>query len=446
MVVESDIPVVAIYNNLETFFKFLQRSNDHKILEERMYRGDRGIFWLGPDKLLIVTKAVPHADYICERWGYPGTQVVAPQHATHQLSLDILGDPDLIKKIVEYAGPRKTIKLIPYASTPEFYALVDHLSNEFGLTIILAESPAKDDLWVRDYADTKAGFRSLVTKWLPDDNPLPSGFICQNLEEAADAVRWFNQHQIGAVAKADSGESGIGHIVFSDPQVSSERVSNQLNENLFLRNDLVVVDQLILSETQLSPSLELFVPPNGETPYITYVSSQLFSEFGHFAGVLLSHELTEQAWYENLSRYGLRIAGNLQAMGYVGHFDIDTIVDDDGRIYLLEINARRTGGTYVHEFARLTFGEDYLKKISLLCNNAVECGEINTLEDLVESLDDLLFPISGKDEGIVITVTSSLPTGEFGCILIAPTEQGLLALKQKMLSHLEDYSAKKIRV
>jgi hypothetical protein len=64
----------------------------------------------------------------------------------------------------------------------------------------------------------------------------------------------------------------------------------------------------------------------------------------------------------------------------------------------------------------------------------------------VESLDDLLFPMSGKHQGIVITVTSSLSIGEFGCIVIAPTEQGLLALKQKMLARLEAYSAKKIRV
>ena len=131
-------------------------------------------------------------------------------------------------------------------------------------------------------------------------------------------------------------------------------------------------------------------------------------------------------------------------MGYVGHFDIDTIVDDRGHLYLLETNTRRTGGTYVHEFAALTFGKDYLNKISLLCNNAVKCNGINKLDDLVESLNDLLFPISEKDRGVVITVTSSLSEGEFGCILVAPNEQELLTLKQEMLSHLENYVSNKM--
>jgi hypothetical protein len=125
-------------------------------------------------------------------------------------------------------------------------------------------------------------------------------------------------------------------------------------------------------------------------------------------------------------------------MGYVGHFDIDTIVDDRGHLYLLEVNTRRTGGTYVHEFAALTFGKDYLNEVSLLCNNTVKCNGINKLENLVESLDDLLFPISGEDRGIVITVTSSLSESEFGCILVAPNEQELLKLQQEMLSHLHN--------
>ncbi len=408
MTIQPAVPIVAVYNNLETFFKFLHRTNDHTILEKRMYRGDRGIFWLGPNKLLFVTTAVSDAEYICNRWGYSKTSVFAPHHSTQQLSLDILHDADLLQKIVQYAGPKKTIQLIPYASTPEFYKLVNHLRTEFHLNVILGESPAESDLWLRDYIDTKAGFRALVSQWIPEVDVIPAGFICRDVKQAAHAVHWFNRQQFGAVVKADGGESGLGHLIFTDPKISFEHVSSKLEDDLFLRNDLIVVDQLIRSDTQLSPSLELFVPPDGRSPVITYVSSQLFSEFGHFAGVLISHELTQADWYPRLAQYGLQIAKNLQAMGYVGHFDIDTIVDNTGHLYLLEINARRTGGTYVHEFATLTFGENYLNQVSLLCNNSVKCGEINNLKDLIGNLDDLLFPISGQNRGIVITVTSCL--------------------------------------
>ena len=437
MVLEPAVPTIAIYNNLETFFRFLQRASDHKILETRTYHGDRGIFWLGPHKFLITTKRVPDAEYICNRWGYSETSMYTPRETTYHLSLNILNDPDLLQKIVQYAGPKKSLQLIPYAATPEFYTLVKYLQVELGLKVTLTESPLPSNLWIRDYIDTKTGFRSLIPAWIREEEIIPPGFICRDINEAAYAVDWFRQQGLGSVVKADRGESGLGHLIFPVAEFSLDDILRKLYADPFLNTDLIVVDQFIQSEKQLFPSLELFVPANGQPPVITYISNQLFSVFGQFAGVLISRELTQADWYPRLAKYGLQIAQRLQKMGYVGHFDIDTIVDDCGHIYLLEINARRTGGTYVHEFAALTFGKDYLNKVSLLCNNDVKCNGINKLEDLVESLDGLFFPISGEDRGIVITVTSSLPVSEFGCILVAPNDQELLTLKQEMLSHLQ---------
>jgi hypothetical protein len=329
------------------------------------------------------------------------------------------------------------LQLIPYAATPEFYILVKYLEVELGLEITLPESPLPPNLWIRDYMDTKTGFRALISEWIQEEEIIPPGFTCRDINEAAHAVDWFGQQGLGAVVKADRGESGLGHLIFQASDFSLNDILLKLHADPFLKTDLIIVDQLIPSEQQLSPSLELFVPANGQLPAVTYISSQLFSAFGQFAGVLISRELMQASWYQRLEKYGLQIAQKLQEMGYVGHFDIDTIVDDRGHLYLLEINTRRTGGTYVHEFAKLTFGKDYLDKVSLLCNNAVKCNGINKLESLVESLDDLLFPISGADRGIVITVTSSLAESEFGCILVAPNEQELLRLQQEMFSRLQ---------
>lgn len=437
MVLEHVVPTIVIYNNLETFFRFLQRANDHEILETRSYHGDRGIFWVGPHKLLITTKRIPDAEYISKRWGYSETSVSTPRETTYHLSLNILNDSELLQEIVQYAGSQKTLQLIPYAATQEFYTLVKYLQVELGLEVTLPESPLQSNLWIRDYMDTKTGFRSLIPAWIQEEGIIPPGFICRDLKEAAYAVDWFKRQGLGSVVKADRGESGLGHLIFQASDFSLDDILLKLHADPFLNTDLIIVDQFIHSEKQLFPSLEIFVPANGQPPEITYISNQLFSAFGQFAGILISRELTQASWYPRLAKYGLQIAQKLQKMGYVGHFDIDTVVDDREHIYLLEINTRRTGGTYVHEFATLTFGKDYLKKVSLLCNNAVKCNGINKLEILVESLDDLLFPISGEDRGIVITVTSSLSVSEFGCILVASNEQELLTLKQEMLSHLQ---------
>jgi hypothetical protein len=439
----SEPPLIAVHNNLETFFGFLKRAEDPGLFQKRKYRGDRGLFWLGDPKLLFVTAPAPDASRVCQRWGYPGTDVLAPSNPTHQLSLDILHDPALVDRILEYAGPQRTVRMIPYATTYEFLQLADVLRTQHGLTVSLPESPAPDRLWLRDYIDTKGGFRSIASQCLNAEDIFPTGFICKNILQASGAVNWFLERNETCVVKADSGESGIGHIIFSPESQRSQTVLQLLEQDPYLRNDNIIVEQYILSSANLSPSLEFFVPPVGSgKPQITYVSNQLFSSFGRFAGVMVSRSLEQAAWYPLLAEQGSKLAGCLQKMGYVGHFDLDAVVDDHNHLYLLEINARRTGGTNVHEFASFTFGPDYLQKVVLLSINALESGGITTLDHLLEWLSDLLYPIQSKKSGVVITVTSTLSAGEFGCILISENEKDVLTLNATLLERLNSYRGK----
>jgi hypothetical protein len=435
----AQIPVVAIYNNLETFYPFLRRADDGTFFEKRKYRGDRGLFWLGQSKLVFATASTPPGVSVWADWGYSGTELLAPDAPTHQLSLDILREPGLVNRIVEYAGSKKSIQLVPYATTAEFLELAETLQREYGLTVLLPESPSRENLWLRNYIDTKSGFRQLVSQWIDDGQSLPLGVVCGKLEQAAEVVTWFNSQGKNCVVKADRGESGLGHRIFNGRRLNRQDVLKELQANPFFHDDMVLVEERIRSSAELSPSLELFVPPLGQgAPEITYLSRQLFEQFGRFAGVLVSRSLTAASWYPALVRSGLTIASRLQAMGYVGHFDLDAIVDDAGHLYLLELNARRTGGTYVHEFARFTFGPNYLDRIALLCNNSIISGIIRDVETLKDVIGDLWFR-NGSDTGIVVTVTSTLPRGEFGCILIAPDENDVLALKQKLLDRIEAY-------
>lgn len=434
---------VAVHNNLETFFKFLQRAEDPDIFQKRKYRGDRGLFWLGDPKLLFVTAASPGAKIVSQRWGYPGTEVLAPANPTHQLSLDILNEPKLVARIVDYAGPGRTLRLVPYATTVEFLQLAETLRTRYGLTILLPESPLPENLWLRDYVDTKAGFRDFVSRSIPGEDLFPPGFVCENIAQAARSVDWFFGRGEACVVKANSGESGIGHNIFSPGEVHPKTVLEILRQNPFLQNDIIIVERYITAPAYSSPSLELFVPAMGAgRPRATYVSQQLFSEFGRFAGVMISRSQEQASWYPLLYERGMKIAEALQGQGYVGHFDLDAVIDSHGHPYLLEINARRTGGTYVHEFARHTFGPDYLQHIVLLSQNAIRSAGITRVEDLLDCLSGLLFPDYAPQSGIVITVTSTLEAGEFGCICIATDEAKVLELNAALMECLAAYRQK----
>jgi hypothetical protein len=123
-------------------------------------------------------------------------------------------------------------------------------------------------------------------------------------------------------------------------------------------------------------------------------------------------------------------------MGYVGFFDIDTVVDDHDQLYMLELNARRTGGTFVHEFACRCLGPDYLERVVILSKNVIESDGISDVKGLLERLSDLLYPDYSPGSGVVLTITSTLINGEFGCILVASSEGQLWELDQALQARM----------
>lgn len=440
--IDHRVPVVVVCNISETFYEFLSRAEDaERYLRGEQYRGDRAIVWAGDPKLVFASLPIPHAEHLYDQAGFLHTEYLAPQQPTSWLSLDILREPVLLQRLINYAGEEKLVELIPYAATEQFLQLVETLENEHGLTVRLPETPRRDHLWLRDYVDSKIGWRILASRWLPNaDQLLPEGIACQTLEVAADAARWFLASGRACLVKSDIGENGIGNVMLHPGTFDNrDGINDYLREEQFLNEQWLTVEELIQAEHPLSPSLEAYVPAEGE-PYITYVSDQLFQGFGDFCGVLVSHELEDAPWYEPLTTSGMIFARRLQEMGYVGLFDLDTVVNDEGRVFLLEINPRRTGGTHVHEFAAHVFGDDYLKKVALLSNDTLSSGKITDFDELLSVVRSFEYPINGEQCGIFITVTSALEAHEFGCIIVGANTDEVVEIQRQLQARIAQYS------
>jgi hypothetical protein len=427
-------PTITLFNHLEAYGSFLRRGDESHLLQNWGMHGDRSLFWAGDPKLTFVSTPIPGAELLCQRWGYSGTRTLAPQHPTTNLAFDILAEPPLLQALLEHAGREKTIQILPFCTTPVIHQFANILRNEYKLKVLLPESPTVENLWLRDYIDTKSGFRELILQWLGEPALLPFGFICQKKEEARDAVLNFLRRGKGCVLKSDIGVSGLGHQIFRpNEKWFSESILDAIVKNEFLRDELLVVDELIPTANQLSPSLEMFVPPAGSgTPQITHLARQLLTDFGSFAGALISRELLDAPWYPSLKKVGLAIARNLQELGYVGHFDLDAIISDDGKMCLMEVNSRRTGSTYVHELAQFILGDDYLAESILLTNHKISCPGITDPEHLLQTIDDLLFPIAAGGCGAVVTTTSHISEGSFGAVFIGRSTQEVLEIKGKV--------------
>ncbi len=275
MVVHNQIPTVVISNFAEAHVDFLARAADKQERENLVHsesaHADRTLLWCGDPKLVYVTFPIAHSDWVVNKLGFTNTRYLTPEKPTSFLCKDVLREPALLKGLLEYAGNDRVVQLIPYATTPEFLDLIDVLRDEHHLSVLLPESPDRANLWVRDYVDTKAGFRLLASSCLPDaERLIPFGVACCTLEEAAKTAFWFNQRGETCVIKPNTGESGIGFNVFRPEENWSQKdLLAALETNTFLNDEPMVVEEYIHSPDQLSPSPEVFVPrPEEGAPYI----------------------------------------------------------------------------------------------------------------------------------------------------------------------------------
>jgi hypothetical protein len=436
--INNNIPVVAICNYVEAFYSFLKRDHDETLLKRRQY-ADRDFYWLGNKKLLITAVPISDEAVMRTRWGYDQTYIISPGNPSPSLCQDILREKDLLEAVIRYAGDNKTLQLIPYMTSREFLALVRTLEEEHGLTILLPESPTPENVWVRDYIDTKVGFRVLVSQWLKERNVyLPFGIICASMDDIIRSVQWFNENGKTCIIKASDGGGGYGNAIITSNFNGDEALYQFIEKHQMVCDCLTVVEEFITSEQQMFPSLEMFVPPLGQgEPLITYLSNQIFSDDGGFAGVMVSRDLYEQPWYTELERSGTIIAKKLQEMGYIGHFDLDTILDDEGRLYLMEVNSRRTGGTHAHEFATFKIGKDYLDHVSIYSHTDIETKAGYQVDQLITLTDGLLYPINKACKGLVFTSTSLLAEGSMGAMFVGSTPDEALGYYNELIHRLQ---------
>jgi len=277
MTIQNTVATVVISNFAEAHVDFLARAADEQERESLVYsesaHADRTLLWCGDPKLVYVTYPIAHSDWVIDKLGFKNTRYLTPAEPTHFLCKDILREPALLQGLLDYAGEDRTIQLIPYATTPEFLDLVDVLRDEHHLNVLLPESPDRDHLWVRNYVDTKAGFRLLAASCLPDaDRLLPFGVVCHTFEEAAQTIRWFGLRGEICVVKANTGESGIGFNVFHpEDNLTISEILAILEANSFFNAEPMVVEEYIHSPNQLSPSPEVFVPRLGKANRISCI-------------------------------------------------------------------------------------------------------------------------------------------------------------------------------
>ena len=437
----ESLPVLAIDNYYDFNQPFISRSNLLESLGIYLRNSPtRFLLYGGSPKMVITQSKLVLQDYLREGFGIEDNVIVLPSVSNRSkktIVQKILDNPSVMMEIARFAGSKKKIVLISWGITPDLYELV-RMMDELGVEVLLTEAPAKKDLSIQQYIDTKVGFRAIASSVFGQEKTLPQGFICRNQQEVRNAVEWFTSRSHSYVIKGNIGILGKS-VMIGEPGVFDQAQFEIIAA--YNDDDLYVVEKFIPSPKALSPSIEYYVPPLGQSkPKMSCIGVQLLLNGINFIGWSMTKEHRQEEWYQLLIERGERLANHLQSLGYVGHFDIDAIVDAKGNPWLTEVNARRTGGTHEHELCLRLFGANYLDRVATISNGRFQVGAFD-LTDLYKLSRDVLYS-HGSDRGIIFLEANSLASdGIVSVLALGRTQNEAIAYLSQLKNKLPSPNA-----
>jgi len=397
------------------------------------------------DKRILITPFLLDQNFVkdvCQTLNYHTFLNLAPQEVGDSLCEAIIRDKKLLTQISQVIKSNPGINFVAYAATPEFLKLVDKLRQE-GLTFRTPEIPQPEAQWTSAFFDSKSGFRQSVPYLGPEFAAMPEGFICHNFSEIFGWTSYFLEKSDGCVLKTNRGLAGAGVKIIRKKDLSKINLSNYLREiiesELYWQREPVVVEQLVEIEPSIAggnPSVEFQVTDQKVIPL--YVCGMRVTAEGVFRGVEIGKGAVPQKLVQLLFAQGKLWARFLQKIGYRGFFDIDYVYDKKGKIYPIESNIRRTGGTHVYEMTKRLLGKGYLDKYYVVANNIISAPRFAQKDYLSvkKALAHLFYPLKGQKEGVILTDMTLLAKGSLGYVIIGKDKKRVAKIEEDFLKLL----------
>lgn len=437
---------------------------------------------------VIYVTALPIPDEVISYYlqFLPGVTFSHARERLHIVSLMDRSDRPLTQKILERPPVIERIKreiVNPELSYMEVYYNTD-LEHELAVKLGIPIWGATEDL---HYWNTKTGTREIFSD-LNIAHPKGKGNI-YTLKDAAQALLYIVEIVPGldkAVIKLNEGLSGIGNIVINmkdlpsggDPQ-TIEAYLQSLPEDYFadvpwsvflniLADQGGVVEAFIQSKGRTSPTIQLFINPDGEIIIDSTHEQILGGSSGiEYKGCTLP---AKREYSPILHELGLRIGKKLISLGALGPVSIDFLVLPEDEfvhagaiegeivryngyvICAIEINMRRGGTTLpLHTTSFLTGGH-YNADEGIFCTPSgheicyVSFSNIAPPEakglcpnDIIDIITDAeLHYNSAICSGVIFHTIGALSQyGRLGATCVAPTQERAWQLAEETRSILK---------
>lgn len=397
------------------------------------------------DYRLLVTPFPINQEYLADTiklLNFKNVVNVSPAKPGESLCKTVVKDKKILEIIVATIKENPGIALHSYVGSVEFRDLVRLLRSK-GLVFTTPELPADENIWTTSFFDSKAGFRQAVTQMKADFPEMPVGDVCGRLEEVLHWAGFLFQKGAGCVIKTNHGLAGAGLVILRKDEVDVKKlpevIANILQKESYWRKDPIVVEEYIPPDEDVcggAPNIELRTVDGRVEPL--YLCGMRVTSGGSFRGVEIGKDAVPEKVARVISKAGRQFGQFLLKAGYRGFFEIDWVAGADGKLYPLEANLRRTGGTHVFETAKRLLGDDFLLHYYIVANNLAPAPRFmqKDYRQVKQTLFPWLYPISGRKEGVILTIINLLNSGTLGYMVIGPDRQRVRAIEEAFLKQL----------
>ena len=367
-----------------------------------------------------------YEEYCRRRLGLGGIDYVLADQVGEALGLAAdLGRGRALSRLVERARARGGLVVHPFMGSEEVWQLALEIHRRAAVPVhVLAPPPPVT--WV---ANDKARFSRLVEltlgrEWLVET------FAERRPPRMADRLRQLASRHERVALKRLRCASAMGNRVFdstsieSSPPAETERqVRSFLAETGWVDGEEVLA--VAWEAASLSPSTQLWIPPVGAgDPRLDGVYQQILKgERGIFVGTRPSQ--LPAALNRRMAEASLRLAEELQQLGYVGRCSFDLLLigepESDPELRFIECNGRWGGtSTPMSLLDRLLPERPPHRVQELLSDELIGL----TVSDLARGVGDDLFDAAERNGRFIFYNVGPLPRhGKLCAIAVAADQQ-----------------------
>lgn len=334
--VELVIPNFAEYFMRNDALELEGEERDRVIAFGGNYECDHAVFWSRRDRVLLLPEGLD------EQWfadthevlGLDRPPIVVPRRTSGLLVADLLADEAALARLDELTTDRH-VRVLCFGPTRSLYDLEEHLRAQ-GRSVEL-DCTAADDYWASLYLDSKLSCLDMARAG--DGIRVARGMTVSSGDELRGAL----PHMLASgsvIARGPHGVAGDGSaVVRTDEDVAAFLA--RAEEDTFFTWPLIVQEFIEHAEGVGCPAADFHIGEDGVTEMVPCALT--VADGYSFRSVAVGDGALPQVWHERLREAVDAIGAVAHRMGYRGWICVDCVAGSDDRLYVTEVNARRSG-------------------------------------------------------------------------------------------------------